>query len=216
MQEDILTLEILSSDFGLSIDEMAKFAKNCGISCSVSKPLSEDEINALYDAYVAGDKEIKMINHSREKMIFFDTCSLLESNSAVVLKNIASKLLNEGRKMIIPYIVIKELRDVPIKKKWLSKRAEKIMKIISHYRKLGTIAIYGDENDVELGFADAVIQKLATMFAQNYEFIVITQDNNLTSELLNMANSQSVRYRRIKVFKINNNGKLVRVVSNLR
>ena len=216
MQEEILTLESLSSDFEFSIDEMRNLAKECGISCPISKPLNQNEIDALYDAYITGEKKITANKRNvREKKILIDASSLLESGAEMALKRLVPKVLREGRQLIIPFIVMEELNKKALKgNNTEQKRASRIMKIILDYKDLGAIAIYGDSNDMQIGFADGVFQKILTMFGLDYDITVITQDYELTRDLLNMGNMKSVRHRKINVFKITNDGKLVKAINH--
>lgn len=222
MNEEVLTLESLGKDFGINPGGMSELAEKCGISWSPSKPLTEKEVNALYDMRTEGDREISYSGHhranhpAREKMLLIDTSSLLEESAEAVLKKLVPELLREGRQIIIPYIVMEELNRKAIKssRPALSKRARNIMKIIFEYKDLGAVAVYGDSNDVKIGFADGVFQKLAAMFAQDCELSVITQDNDLARELLAMADMRSVRHRKISVLRIDKGGRLVKAIRN--
>ena len=149
-------------------------------------------------------------------MLLIDTSSLLEASAEIALKKLVPELLREGRQMIVPYIVMEELNRKAIKsdRYVLSRRARKMMRIIFEYKDLGAVAIYGDVNDMRIGFADGVFQKLAAMFAKDYDISVITQDNDLARELMEMAGMRSVRRRKINVYRIDSGGRLVKSFRN--
>ena len=222
MNEEVLMLESLGRDFRLDSGRMSELAGKLGIPPCTSRPLAEKEVSALYDAWIEGDDEIsessscRAVYSEREKMLLIDTSSLLEASAEIALKKLVPELLREGRQMIVPYIVMEELNRKAIKsdRYVLSRRARKMMRIIFEYKDLGAVAIYGDANDMRIGFADGVFQKLAAMFAKDYDISVITQDNDLARELMEMAGMRSVRRRKINVYRIDSGGRLVKSFRN--
>ena len=222
MNEEVLTLESLGRDFGLDSGGMFELAEKCGVPPCASRPLDEEEVDAIYDAWIEGDSEIseslprRSKRPAREKILLIDTSSLLETSAESVLKKLVPKLLREGRQMIVPYIVMEELNKKAIKsdRLALSRRARDMMKIIFKYKESGAVAIYGDANDMKIGFADGVFQKLAAMFAKDYDISLITQDNDLARELMEMAGMRSVRHRKINVYRIDSGGNLVKAFRN--
>lgn len=214
MSGEVVTIESLAEDFGLSIDETLALARRCGVEdASLTEELGDDEIDRMYDTWLEeglGHKTSR--SGKREKMILIDTSSLLQEEAEQALKQIVSKLMSEGRKLIVPLVVIDELNRKAIQNQnpSLARRARNIVRLVLEYQELGGIAIYGDKNDGS--FADNVFQKVAAMFALNYDITVITQDKFLSQDLLTMANMNSVRHRKISVFRIGSDGKLVKAV----
>ena len=218
MPEEIVTLESLAGDFKLSSDEVLKLAEKCGIkSSSLTRKLTNEEVDRIYDEWLEEGLSSKDFtphqqSRAREKMILIDTSSLLQRGAEHALKRIVPKLMSEGRKLIVPLVVIYELnrKAAQDQNPSLARRARNIINVVLEYQELGGIAIYGDKDDGS--FADNVFQKIATMFALSYDISVITQDKFLSQDLLTMANMHSVRHRKISVFRINGNGKLVKTV----
>ena len=194
----------------MTAKDVRRLASECGITTRPrGRYLTDYERDRLYDAWLSSAVDDDTdVNSESSRMIFIDTSSLLQPGAETFLKNSAQKLLMNGQKLIVPFVVVTELSrkalqsDNPV----LAKRARGILDAIINYKEMGVIAVYGDDNDGT--FADNVFHKLAAMFALHRELIFITQDNRLGQDLLTMLHMGSVRNRKISVYKLDRHGQL--------
>ena len=126
-----------------------------------------------------------------------------------IRRNSYDELHRTGQKLIIPFVVIMELNKKALQSDNvnLARRAKNILEAVLNYKELGIIAVYGDDNDGT--FADNVFHKIAAMFALQRELIFITQDYKLGQDLLTMLHMDSVRHRKISVYKLDTQGNLI-------
>ena len=214
MSEERCTFASLSEDFELSTREVRRMALECGIPTRPrGRFLTDYERDRLYDAWLSSSVNVRdaEIQPADDRMIFIDTSSLLHPGAEIFLRNSASELLMTGQKLIVPFVVITELNRKALQScnPELSERAREILDDILNYKKMGTIAVYGDDNDGT--FADNVFHKIAAMFALRRELVFITQDNRLGQDLLTMLHMGSVRNRKIRVYKLDMQGQLILV-----
>ena len=217
MTERHCTFASLAKDFRMTAREVRRLASECGMPTHPhGRDLTDYERDRLYDAWLSSavddDADVGSFNADirpeSNRMIFIDTSSLLQPGAEEFLKNSAQELLMTGQKLIVPFVVVTELsrkalqNDKPV----LAKRARDILDAVINYKKMGIIAVYGDDNDGT--FADNVFHKLAAMFALRRELIFITQDNRLGQDLLTMLHMGSVRDRKISVYKLGRQGQL--------
>lgn len=206
------TFASLSRDFQVSAREVRRLASQCGIKTwPRGRCLTESEIDKLYDTWLASKVNADDRTGHNNKMFVIDTSSLLQSGAEIFLKNSYAELSKTGQKLIIPFVVVMELNKKALQSDNvnLAKRAKNILEAILDYKELGFIAVYGDDNDGT--FADNVFHKIAAMFALRRELIFITQDYKLGQDLLTMLHMDSVRHRKISVYKLDTQGNLILV-----
>lgn len=200
------TFASLSRDFRMSTKAVRCLALACGIPTRPrGRFLMDDEVDRLYDIWLSSNvKE----TDADDKMIFIDTSSLLHPGAEMFLQESTVELLESGQKLIIPFAVITELNKKALQSSDidLARRARSVLQSILNYKEMGVIAVYGDDNDGN--FADNVFHKIAAMFALQRELVFITQDYKLGQDLLMMTHMDSVRNRRISVYKIDAQGQL--------
>jgi serine/threonine protein kinase len=143
--------------------------------------------------------------------VFIDTCSLLSEfceidNFFYQIIPLISKYKN---KLIIPLKVFEELE----KHTKNPKLAEKSRKVLDVLRTVSDyIEIRGEKNDT---FADNLFQTVFTKFRLQYNLALITQDKNLSLDVLNLNNTNSVKsHYKIKVFKFDRNGQFIEFNKN--
>ena len=204
------TFASLSRDFEMSAKEVRRLASECGIPVRPrGRFLTDDERDRLYDAWLALSANVD--DSLSGKMFLIDTSSLLHPGAEIFLKNSSPELLRTGQKLIIPFVVVMELNKKALQSQNenLAKRAGNMLNAILSYKDMGVIAVYGDDNDGT--FADNVFHKIAAMFALQRELVFITQDYELAQDLLTMLHMDSVRHRKITVYKLDTQGQLILV-----
>lgn len=204
MTGELITFTTLMNDLDLTAKAVRRLARKCGISVDpFDRYLTPSERDAIYDEW------IQIGGIPRDEMILIDTCSLLMyPGSEIYFRNQASKLLRTGKKIIIPFVVINELRNLTTRKSdlELSSKARNVLNFIREYKEQGIIAIHGEATDGTL--ADNTFQKVITMFGHLYNIIIITQDYNLGQDLLTMGHMHSSGRRKVNVKKLDNRGQL--------
>ncbi|OYQ78710.1 hypothetical protein B9T19_07635 [Ignatzschineria sp. F8392] len=146
------------------------------------------------------------IKNIKNKKIFIDTCSLLHDDFKLFWNSISPVLKNNNIEIIVPYGVVSELEKIiKTKKQKIFHQAIKIYKLLSLNQEKGLIRIQGNENEQ---FADNVFLSVFTKFRVDFELVLITQDNKLSRDILNLNKSQSVNGKDIDVFRITEGGTL--------
>ncbi len=146
--------------------------------------------------------------------IFIDTCSLLSEEADKFWANICPVLQRERKALIIPYRVYEELEKFASNPTLctqknpgnsnLNRLAVKAKNNVAVLQKAGLIEVFGNAND---NFADNVFQTVFTQFRLQYNLMLITQDNNLASDIVNIGQSKAVNTNnRILVERINKFG----------
>ena len=150
----------------------------------------------------------------KDYKIFVDTCSLLFEEADLFWANIIPILEREKKSVIIPYRVYQEVDKFASDKALCAKRhpddpkfnshAAKVKKDIVTMKAAGLVEVYGDTTD---NFADNVFLTVFTQYRLKYNLMLVTQDNNLANDIMNLDNSRSVNTKnRIMVEKINRHG----------
>ena len=166
----------------------------------------------------AADKAALFLESSVKNFkIFIDTCSLLDEREKILMfwNNIVPILQRENKSIIIPLRVYEEVQkfannpdccrgknDNPN----INQIAKETLNDIVVLRRAGLVEIFGDPND---NFADNVFQTVFTKYRLKYNLMLITKDNNLASDILEIGKSKAVSTKnRIFVEKINKYGNL--------
>ncbi|WP_406037381.1 zinc-ribbon domain containing protein [Succinimonas sp.] len=146
----------------------------------------------------------------KDYKVFIDTCSLLINNQKPVdeVFDAISKLSREyHNKLVVADKVIQELkRHLKGDDPKLAARAKRALMILTRYD--GCFDVFGDKR--ERRFADIVFLKVFQAYHEEFNRVLITQDYNLSVDILRLMNQKSVaKYmKQIKVFKFDERGYL--------
>lgn len=138
--------------------------------------------------------------------IFIDTCSLLENSADIFWQNIIPYLNQYHSKIIIPLRCIDELQkhQKNTSNPDLSKRALNSLKIVKQLLTAGYVEVRGENTD---NFADNVFAFVFTKFRMTEKLLLITQDRDLSEDILKLNDSKAVNHANpIHVRKINQYG----------
>jgi hypothetical protein len=155
-----------------------------------------------------------LVDSVKNFKIFMDTCSLLHEYAEKFWMNIEPILQRENKKIIIPYRVYEEVdkfaSDPALCKKknstdtQLHSRAVKAKKTVVKLQTKSLVEVMGDKTD---NFADNVFLTVFTQFRMKYNLMLVTQDNDLANDIINIAKSRAVNTNnRIMVERINQYG----------
>lgn len=145
--------------------------------------------------------------------IFIDTSSLLHDHADKIFSIFLLRMLIDENKfsnnsiVIIPKKVVEELqKHVTSSDKELSRKANIALNIINKYLNYEIASIHGDKND---SFADNLFLSVFTKFRIKYNLCLITQDIDLSNDILSLNQSSSVKHiKKILVHRIGNTNKL--------
>lgn len=155
-------------------------------------------IEELYDEFLK--------NLVQFHVIMIDTCSLMESGCDIMLKKMIPFLKQYKKKVVIPRRVIDELRrhynGSEIRKRTAAYNGLKLCRKLQNE---GCVTFRGNEND---NFADNTFCVIFQMLRDQYHLVLITQDRNLSYDILQLNDSQINNGKPIEVYKILKSGYL--------
>lgn len=148
-----------------------------------------------------------VLNH----VIMIDTCSLMHEKCEVLFSNLLPVLKKNNKKLIIPYKVLEELKKHLDWKKdpFKASLAEKALKLCDQLRQNNCLIIRGSEND---NFADNVFFVHFADYRLRYHMVLITQDRDLSHDILQLNELNTSGGYPIKVYKITSNGLLSEMI----
>ena len=155
------------------------------------------------------DKDKQALNnlkyYVKNYKIFIDTCSILDEGVNKFWINIIPLLQEYQNRIIIPHRVFEELNKhaTNTTKVKLAKDAVKSLRFLEQLNKNKLIEIRGEKTD---NFVDNVFQVVFTKFRMKYKLLLITQDKNLTKDILSLNSGKAVRANTVHVRKINRYG----------
>lgn len=139
-------------------------------------------------------------------VIMIDTCSLMESGCSILLEKMIPFLKQYKKKVVIPGRVIDELKrhyNSGEVKKHIA--AQNGLKMCRKLQNEGCVNFPGDESD---NFADNTFCVRFQMLKGQYHLVLITQDRNLSYDILQLNDSQINKGKPIEVYKVLKNGYL--------
>lgn len=137
-------------------------------------------------------------NKFRDLRILIDTCSLMEVCDQLGEYAIPFFKINFGKlveksnaKLIIPHVVIKELEinKEKLKQAHSRKLANSASLLVKKLVEENIAQIRGQDNDT---FPDNLFQQIIIQYCEKYRFCLLTQDQKLAIDVLNINNRQSV------------------------
>lgn len=134
-------------------------------------------------------------NYFKKCKVFIDTCSLLKGKPIIepFFKEAIPLIKKYSNPIIIPSKVYEELRKhSSSRNETLSQNAKYCINLIEKLSEEKIIEIRGEPSDK---FADNVFLVVFTKFRLTHNLMLITQDINLSIDLLNLNNSKSVQSR---------------------
>jgi len=140
--------------------------------------------------------------------IYIDTCSLMEKPIEKFFENINPILKEYNKKIIVLYNVELELKKIAKSGKYepeKQKKAEIALEVLNPYANEIDISI--EENDNKKT-ADQVFEIIFARHRNEYKILLITEDFNLSNEILNRNKDKAVRGKKCEVCRINDNGYL--------
>lgn len=141
-------------------------------------------------------------------IIFIDTCSLMEDSFEKLTKELNPILLKNDKKIIVPIRVIEELKKHAFnsdKRPEASEKAKQALNILADMMNKNLIDVRGENTD---NFADNVFGAVFAKHRLNHRLLLITQDRNLSEDILNLNNVKSAKGYKILVKRISKFGNL--------
>lgn len=157
-----------------------------------------DELEALYREVL----DYLVCNN----IIMIDTCSLMETGCESMIEKLEPFLKKYHKKLVVPLRVIEELRKHSMGE--LSKRtaARKGLEICQWLNRENCLTVRGGECD---HFADNTFYVQFARLRGRYQLALITQDRDLSYDILQLNHLKSAGGNPVRVYKILKNGYLV-------
>lgn len=185
---------------------------------SNTKSVRKDEKTGKQEQIHLSDSSLdytkKLIAHCAENkfLIFVDTCSVLHAGFYEFFEIARPFLEYYSAKVIIPYVVLEELRNMVFKQKKERKvllEAEQAIKFIYLENEKGFIVIPGNEDDKRTNergektiHADRVIMEKLMFFRDNSRSsLFITQDHDVTLDALHINYLRSSKSNAVVLVK---------------
>lgn len=146
--------------------------------------------------------------YARDWKILIDTCSLLEDSADAFWMKMVPYLQRYQNYIIVPQRCWQEVEKHSHSKKdpELAASAVHALQTLQRLKNAGYIHVHGEDTD---NFADNVFQTVFIKFRMKYKLLLITQDNHLAQDILNMNNLTSVQANPIHVRRLGRNGALI-------
>ena len=142
--------------------------------------------------------------------ILVDTCSLLNQQFPLLMEHLESLLHMRGKALIVPSSVVRELVNLSAKKPELTERIRALLPLMAQLQQQGLLRVYGSPSE---DFGDQQMLSAVTRFMTKVPLLVITQDNKLSADLLQLNRLGSVRGQNVAVERINRYGYLSRYLT---
>ena len=193
---------------GMSADEARRFIEEKYNFIILAETLAfphelEEKMYNMLPAFTADFLENILDSNS---VVMADTCAVMSAGFVRFMKTAETVFRKKNRHFVITYMVDVELHR---------NRSEKQLEFYSDLVEKGSFVIYHDENEWSgtlrnRPHADPVIFEKASVYRrQSINVLVITQDKNLTRDILDLNAMKSTQSKaRIIVRKINDYGYL--------
>ena len=124
--------------------------------------------------------------------IFIDTCSLMHPDATSFFDDLSSNLIKN--QLIVPFAVLRELEGLSKSDKIKTKEsALRGYKIYKNLQNNGNVTVRGEKGD---GYTDNLFQVVFTKYRSKHNLCLITQDNNLAKDILDLNNSRSSEFNK--------------------
>ena len=139
-------------------------------------------------------------------VLLIDTCSLLSPKCPGFLSHLIPLLKKKNKQLIVPSSVVAELTKLKKTRIDLSAQIHQLLFRLAALRRESLICVYGSNET----FGDRQFLETAIHFMTNSELLVITQDRQLSMDLIEQNRLRSVQGHSIAVSRINSFGYLSR------
>lgn len=172
--------------------------------------------NIELDNVPPSDKEAQalrnMENMIQERRVFIDLSSLLAPQSLTAFANLIPVLKKNTRKVLLPESVVKELNRIVQNDQDQDRKniAKNSIRLLQELQAVGLLDVRKSVNTNSTPAMD--IYQSCSHFRMNYPLLVITQDADLTKDLIALNRQESARGNTIFVKKFNKYGYLSNVI----
>lgn len=182
---------ILPQDGGLTLEQIQRLQQ-----------IQEQQRMAALRAQNALERAVQ------KHTLLIDTCALLHEQFPLLAKRLEPLLRQNCRALVVPSSVVAELRFLPLKKPELAERVQALMPLLSQLQKQGLLRVYGDQGET---FGDRQMLAAVTTLLTTSSLLVITQDRNLSNDVLLLNQLDCMRDKQaVAVSRVNQYGYLSR------
>lgn len=149
----------------------------------------------------------KLEEYVKDYILFIDTCSLMFEEADLFWEHILPLLKKYGKKINMPYKCWLELKKHsmggdPDK----IRSARQAMQNVSRYQEQGYISVKEGGWEASGTFADDVFLTVFNMYRTRYNLLLITQDADLSKDILKLNKQDAVSGKRCLAKRINRYG----------
>ena len=200
---------------GLEESQLWVLLGQCGIQLQ-ENILTQEQVHRLIEALEGKKAESQL--RARENLervvqryiLLIDTCSLLHPQFPLLMEHLTPLLLQSGKHLVVPSEVVSELQSLLLKKPELSEQIRALIPLLLQLQQQKLLRVYGGQGE---GFGDQQLLAVVTRFMTTAPLLVITQDNDLSSDLLHLNQLNSVQGKKVAVSRINRYGYLSRFLT---
>jgi len=174
-------------------------------SNSIDSPKKSTEINKPIEAGKPTEVDIleKVLNDADK--IYMDTCALMENPWEKFFEKANPILKKHNKKVIILTAVVAELRrNAENSDSEMQSKVENALKVLIAKDEITVIGEEGDDERI----ADQAFKVTFEKYRHRHKMLLISQDHNLSKEILNLNNSEALRGKKCMVCKIDDEGYL--------
>lgn len=139
--------------------------------------------------------------------LFVDTCSLMRPEFPQLLERMAPLLHSNEKMLMIPSGVENELKHLLLKHDALRGQLGNLLELLDEKEREGIVMVCGSSATT---FADQQMLTIAACSRVSDQVLFITQDNNLSMDILRLNELSSVRGNAVAVCRVNRYGYLSR------
>lgn len=207
-----MTVEQIAEANHLTEEKMEQILDACGVQAENGALTVKEAMEVMQYLQSCGAVGEWRAKEYLERMIgrftpFIDTCSLLRPEFPQLLEHLEPLLRANEKKLMIPSGVENELKHLLLKNDELRPRVAGLLELLDEKEREGVVMVCGSSAST---FADQQMLTIATSARVSDQVLFITQDNNLSEDILRMNDLTSVRGNAVAVCRVNRYGYLSR------
>lgn len=174
----------------------------------VNAPLNQKQLEKIKVAIKRKKAQDYLNDLVKECIVFVDTCSLMHYNFNKFTEELNPLLTQNNKRIIVPTRVVEELKKHSLNPKQepqTVQSAKVALNILNDMMNKNLIDLRGEDTD---NFADNVFVSVFTKHRLNHRLLLITQDEDLAKDILNLNNIKSAKGYPVSVKRINKSGYL--------
>lgn len=207
-----MNMEQIAEATHLSEEKMNEMLTRCGIQSSDGTLTVKQAMELMQYIQANQNSAEQKAEEYLKRMIsrytlFVDTCSLMHPEFPQLLERMTPLLRSSEKMLMIPSGVENELKHLLLKNNELRDHLGKLLELLDEKEREGIVMVCGSSATT---FADQQMLAIAACSRVSDQVLFITQDNNLSMDILRLNELSSVRGNAVAVCRVNRYGYLSR------